>query len=733
MKRNNSLFAVVSAVSLWGLLFLGGCSNLLTPSQQDTSTGKVTISVIGEDAAARTLYPDAQFSKYELIFKQGGEVKRIETLLNGKASVVITGLAAEVWDITAVGYVEILVEREGKKEFAAAEGTQTVDIATNSSISIPISATQEGPDGYLSWNISFPEEKVDSAYLQLTLMDGSWGGTDIYLNLISAPENRSGQTSLPPGYYLAQVRLENGYQEAGHTEVIHIYSNMETRADYTYTAGDFADFITLSGTATVKLNNVTPDFTQISLFANENRNGNPLGSSRINPDGTWSINLLPFASSTTLYAWVSANIYTIGGPSISQWKYVGPIDNIYNANKTIPLGNIDINTITLGGTANVTVTGATLQYLQVTAYSQSGNYSSWLGSGPVDSSGHWSINVSPLNASTEVRFDISVNALGGGYFERETEITRSVSTTSILDIDLGSIPLNLITLSGTANVTYNGFPPANAQLSLYANENRNGDQLGRGQINTSTRTWSILMEAQSSPTTLYPWVYVSSGGSSPGQEKYIGTPITGGNVTQDGFTLGNIDISSVTLSGTISGTVDGKSPDGATVLAFAADNTFIGEAGVQASGNWSMSVEAINTTVHFSVLIEQGYSQVLIPLDSSYNRTITVSSGASGINMNGLSFTTKSLTVTVPVIGMVIVTNSKILSSDISQEAPYSKIIAMAQGVNSFALRVPQDTSSVYFTVMTESNDVYMSSSAVNYAASITLNLSQMEKLSMPW
>jgi hypothetical protein len=60
------------------------------------------------------------------------------------------------------------------------------------------------------------------------------------------------------------VLLENDYQAAGKTEVVHIYTNMETKAEYTFKSSDLTKVIPISGTAQV-ITHSAPQ-KKVSLF-----------------------------------------------------------------------------------------------------------------------------------------------------------------------------------------------------------------------------------------------------------------------------------------------------------------------------------------------------------------------------------------------------------------------------------------------------------------------------------
>jgi hypothetical protein len=64
--------------------------------------------------------------------------------------------------------------------------------------------------------------------------------------------------------------LENEYQAAGKTEVVHIYANLETKAEYTFRADDFTRLIPLKGTARVITHGAAQKKVTLFVLSEEN-------------------------------------------------------------------------------------------------------------------------------------------------------------------------------------------------------------------------------------------------------------------------------------------------------------------------------------------------------------------------------------------------------------------------------------------------------------------------------
>ena len=137
--------------ALLGVLLLADCDNALTPVSTN-SRGAITITVSNTAIGSRTLFPSADFAKYELDFSGPGGLTHAETLLGGQSSITVSSLASGSWTIDVTGYVTI----DGT-EYAAAQGSGTVTIdGTSQNINIPISATMSGPNGFFSYSVVFP-------------------------------------------------------------------------------------------------------------------------------------------------------------------------------------------------------------------------------------------------------------------------------------------------------------------------------------------------------------------------------------------------------------------------------------------------------------------------------------------------------------------------------------------------------------------------------------------------
>ncbi|MDR0708386.1 MAG: CotH kinase family protein [Treponema sp.] len=245
---------------LFALVLLTNCGNIFdnTPTASDPDQGLVTIQIADRNAGQRTLLPSAAFSRYTFTFTREGKEPVALSSASGSVNAELEG---GVWDLTVNAYVVI----QGT-EYLAARGSKAIAVtagtATNETVSI--AANNTGEEGIFSYDIrlALDIESLTTALLSLESLDTE---TE-YKKEIDLKTNgaEKGTFNLKPGFYLLRVLLENEYQAAGKTEVVHIYTNMETKAEYTFRADDFTRLIPLKGTARVITHSAAQE--KVTLF-----------------------------------------------------------------------------------------------------------------------------------------------------------------------------------------------------------------------------------------------------------------------------------------------------------------------------------------------------------------------------------------------------------------------------------------------------------------------------------
>ena len=478
---------------LCAALILAGCSNILAPSggsQNDLKESGVKITVSGDQAAnPRTLFPTANFTKYVLSFSGPTSHDPI-TLANGETSKLVNDLANGTWTITATGYVMI-----NGTEYPAVEGSKNITVTGGAlqSVNIPLSAKQEGAQGYFSYTVSFPSSRVNSASLEIYSLSG---GDDHYKNLF---DNPSGSIFLDPGYYRMTISLSTGYQIAGITEIVHIYSNMQTQANYTFTDADFTDFITLSGTLNVKVNGQVPPHVRLYVYLDEHYQ-NYLTNIFVNRlNNTWSIRLAAFDTETPLYFKVEATYNGEFSKGIGIGARVKDKDI-----SGITLGPVDFSMITLNGTVDIQVTGAVLRdaYVQVYTGTEADHFYEYLAGVRVNlTDGSWLWNREPSDNPTNLYFEIEIYTDNDQWFNQRTNKSITLKDQN-KSINLGTVQFNFITLSGTLNVTYNdGNSPYYVQIRVIDQE---GYSLGNIGVMSpgADEPWSMSLRSSADPINI---------------------------------------------------------------------------------------------------------------------------------------------------------------------------------------------------------------------------------------
>lgn len=527
---------IPAALAGLGLLILSGCFNVLDPSRESgedagSAGGSVSIRVSGSPEAARTLYPRAEFSKIVLSFdpKGGQTAYGPKTLPAGESSVVLDDLDNGNWEVSAKGYVEIDANGdgsiEGGEEFEAASSPAVPFTVSSGSSSVNITLSAEpitsGGTGYFSYSVSFPPGKVDTATLRFTKADGqsAYDSSSAYIGEKDLKANPSGTISLAPGYYMVRIELQNIYQRAGRTEIVHIYPNMETRADYTFTPADFTDFIVLSGTVDIKINGTRPDYAYIYAYKSESYGrGDQLGYTSVQwnggtgvSTGTWSMAILPSYPARNVIFEVS----TQSGGFSNYWE-TGVTVTVFNTNyPNIPI-TINKQTLTLSGTAAVTVNGSSFgtgsdEYIQVNLYDEDGSmgYGNQIGYGSVNTGGGtWSMVIEkPASPATYyIGLSAGIHNINVNYWK------QNVQPVSVSGVDVSGITVthNFTVLSGTAAVTANGSAlPAGTSVSVSLSPNPNGSGQSIGYANVSADgTWYMALDVTPASGTYYFWVNV---------------------------------------------------------------------------------------------------------------------------------------------------------------------------------------------------------------------------------
>jgi hypothetical protein len=257
------IFGLVSLLLIFGLV---SCGNILNPPPQaPAALGSLRISLGSASASQRTLMPKAEDipepQAYKVILSGPGKTPIINAVSPNAftAGYAIDNLTAGTWTVIVFAFKSAgdCSDSDISNDKAFAQGNSSpLSLVNGASLHAVIELKPIMADWEDHGTFSYT---IDNT--------GGWAsGYDIAIeDLHKRPVNAnlgtafSGGASLPPGQYIMHLKIDSTSGGSdGITEILHIYSNLETRADYT--AGDF-DFsgketTALSGAVSYKVNDV---------------------------------------------------------------------------------------------------------------------------------------------------------------------------------------------------------------------------------------------------------------------------------------------------------------------------------------------------------------------------------------------------------------------------------------------------------------------------------------------
>jgi hypothetical protein len=239
MKKIRYILVTLAAIT--GLAALAvSCIHPLDPPPI-AGAGRVILSVSpGEAGSARTILPTEPpvFSKYELEFSSdsGDTVKASDTSGIAKAG-VSQELDAGTWTATVKAYQMFTPTGEKETEYLAAQGSAPVTVKAGQVTQVtvplaPVPISETAPVGIFTLTVTFPVGTSGTVTF----------GSDNTYPLTSSPVTAS--VEVDPGYYDLIINLSGESGKAGTAEKVHIYSGLESKAEYEFTVEDF----TIQGT-----------------------------------------------------------------------------------------------------------------------------------------------------------------------------------------------------------------------------------------------------------------------------------------------------------------------------------------------------------------------------------------------------------------------------------------------------------------------------------------------------
>ncbi|MCL2230215.1 MAG: hypothetical protein FWC01_03910 [Treponema sp.] len=572
----------IAFFSLFVLMWFAGCP--IFPELENAASGGILITISGEGtgnaSGARTLFPSAPvFTKYELQFHNadGNNTYGPVELDVNRSEILIEDLAVGIWHITAVGYITIngnfVRAADGETEIGVLPGNEGK--TTFQSVNIPIRAKPGTGSGTFFYNVDFPSA-INTAQLFIYDIGGSpWDvldenvatplGTNTPVNILTV---KSGRITIPAGYYMMTMKFENDFRSISWTEVIHIYTNMETKMEKIFDESFIAGAITLTGTISATINGVQADRTALYLFTDINcfNHFDHLDASngQIFPKTMQS-----FETPLTLYVKLIAekgdSFYTrrIGSITLHESDYVFNVNEIFNS-------------IKIGGTSNITINGYAPREAYVRAYKLENDELLNVNEAAINLSagrnGAWEMNIEAFNESTEVYFIVQAKNAGNSTYYKTIEETFVFFNSNRTNIHI-TADVGLLTVSGTANIKVNGESPKWASITMrkvVANQTV-GDWLDSAEVDLMAgNAWIASVNFLTSQINVY-FEYACIDADGFWHEGLIGNtiPLYNTNVTGLAF---NINISVVNISGTANITVNNNPVQEAYVTMHRSDN-----------------------------------------------------------------------------------------------------------------------------------------------------------------
>jgi hypothetical protein len=307
-------------------------------------------------------------------------------------------------------------------------------------------------------------------------------------------------------------------------------------------------------------------------------------SNRFAPGETnFRLRVVPSGSNNSLFVDIP-NRKTVNSPN----------DNVES------LGEVNIATITLSGTIDVSYRGETVPIVRIIAQAQPGS-AYWTELSSPTTNVPWSIIMPAFDTQTEIKFRIEGYSNDWGFlFTRDLHLSSPIIVTNqdISDIFLNAV-IKTITLSGTINASYGGDPVPQVEINVYTPY-----EIGSAHLNwpDPNAPWSITIAAFDSPTEITIKVTGLSTNWNTLFERDI--PRTVFNQDISGIHLDAV-IQTITLGGTLNVSYGGESVP-QVVIEVSAQNQWIGNTSLNSPGNnapWSITIAAFDspTEIEFRI------------------------------------------------------------------------------------------------------------------------------------
>jgi len=281
--------------------FLAGCNLLDDPAQYEKySAGgnKAQVRINIGTHGSRTILPDFDWNFSKYIISAEPDVGNTKTPpdpveISGDRTYGYIIVPYGEWIFTVTAYVNV-----GGVDYAAAKGSSqmSVDDSNYQWIEIAVITPELGGTGTFNSVVKYP-----SGGSALVKLEPYPLGSTAVIDNISVTSGVPDVRNVPSGIYFLTVTAESNGKTAIRSEIVHIYQQLTSTADYVFTKLDFgANSLNISGTVNILVNGQKPNNARIEIstgygyyYVNVNFINN-------DGDGVWSANLNNLNGANTL-------------------------------------------------------------------------------------------------------------------------------------------------------------------------------------------------------------------------------------------------------------------------------------------------------------------------------------------------------------------------------------------------------------------------------------------------
>jgi hypothetical protein len=373
-------------------------------------------------------------------------------------------------------------------------------------------------------------------------------------------------------------------------------------------------------------------------------------------------------------------------------------------------------------------------------------------------SGSWTMSLDPSLTGQTLYFFLQI---GGQDFSFRHDLGRSQYISGSLPvINLGSLNLSRVFLSGTVGtISLNNGPTGGFSVAVL---DEDGYELGYsyGRVanepgNDNGGDWTVVLEVPSVTTVVHFMVsiYPRDGDGSVRHDTEVTRTISPVPAAIEDIELGDINLNTVTLSGSLSSLTLNNQPvvyEEADIIAFdRAAGMILGRGGIYDS-SWSLTAPAPASPVTVSFAVTLPYGNGIYYLEQlGFGKNITLTpGGAAPVSLGAIAVNVKPITVSVnsggvPVQVVVMPVRELITPQNVSYNENmllklYAVPMVMVSSSDengptlaaSWTLPVPPALNSCQFIAATSQSSYYLTPSPVDISSgTVSLDLSQMTPL----